>query len=250
MDFADHFSELARQYALHRPGYPDELYDHLAALAPDRELVWDCGTGSGQAAVALAERFEQVIATDPSEEQIANARPHPGVEYRVEQAEATSLPDRSADLVTVGTAVHWFDLDAFYAEVRRVARQEGILAVWTYHLPEIAPEVDPILERYFREVLGPYWAPQVDLLDRKYRTIPFPFEELPAPDFTSEASWTLDDLLGFLASWSAVTDYMDAQGHHPLERIHDSLREAWGPAGRVREVRWPLHLRVGRITGS
>jgi SAM-dependent methyltransferase len=246
-EFEDHFSRLADQYAAHRPGYPEALFDYLASLAPDRRLAWDCGTGNGQAAVALADYFEKVMATDASAEQIANAFAHERVHYAVEPAEKTSLLEGSVDLVTVGVAVHWFDFDAFYAEVRRVTKPGGVLAVWTYHLPVIEPAVDACLERYYRRTLAGYWPERIRYLEERYRTLPFPFGEIEAPPFEAKAAWQLEELVGFLSSWSATRKYAEREGRHPLPDIMDELEEAWGDAAQERVVRWPLHMRVGRI---
>ena len=247
MPFRDHFSKQARDYARYRPGYPDALFDFLAEQAPARELAWDCGTGSGQAAIQLARRFKRVIATDASPEQIEHALPHAGVEYRVEPAEHTSLESGSVDLVTVGVAVHWFEFEPFYAEVRRVAKPGGLLAVWTYHLPETCPAVDRVVEKYYFEVLRGYWPERIRYLDQRYRTLPFPFKELQAPDFFIEMDWDLHDLLGFLGSWSATRRYLEKKGAGALDESWREFEAAWGQPDEKRLVRWPLHVRVGRI---
>lgn len=247
MTFRDYFSQQARQYAQHRPGYPGELFDYLASLAPSRELAWDCGTGNGQAALGLAHWFERVIATDGSAEQIENAFPHERVEYRVERAEATSILSGTVDLITVGQAVHWFDFDAFYDEARRVAKQAGILAVWTYHLPSIAPEVDRWLERYYRETLRAYWPERIRYLDEGYRTLPFPFEEIQPPEFFMETEWDLDCLVGFLVSWSGTRRYFEAGGQQSFEHELEELKQSWGGEKERRTIKWPLHFRIGRL---
>ena len=120
-EFRDHFSAQAADYAKFRPLYPKELFRYLVTVAPGNELAWDCATGNGQAAVALGEVFERVIATDASEKQIGNAEPHPRVEYRVAPAEASGIESTTVDLVTVAQALHWFDLERFDAEVETVA---------------------------------------------------------------------------------------------------------------------------------
>lgn len=248
--FEDHFSRLAEEYAAHRPGYPHALFEYLASLAPARELAWDCGTGNGQAAVALAALFEQVAATDASAAQIENAFAHERVRYAVEGAEETSLAAGSVDLVTVGTAVHWFDFDAFYAEVRRVTKADAVLAVWTYHLPIIEPAVDACLDRYYRETLAGYWPERIRYLEERYRTLPFPFTETEAPPCEAQAMWNLDDLLGFMSSWSATRKFAEREGRHPLYEILESLRAAWGDEEEERLARWPLYLRVGRVRAN
>lgn len=250
MGFEDHFSEQAEQYAQHRPGYPTALFDYLASLAPSRALAWDCGTGNGQTAIQLVQQFQQVIATDASAEQIAKAFPHERVDYRVEPAEKTSIETRSVDLVTVSTAVHWFDFDAFYDEVRRVGKPGAILAVWTYHLPVIETAVDQCLERYYRQTLAGYWPERIRYLEERYRTLPFPFAELDPPPFTIEAEWDLNDIIGFLASWSGTRRYLAQEGRHPIGEILDELRESWGEETQKRPIRWPLSLRVGRLPSA
>jgi len=245
--FQDHFSSLATAYALHRPGHPPELFDYLAGLAPARGLAWDCGTGNGQAAVALAERFERVVATDASAQQIALAVHRERIEYRVEPAENTTLPDRSVDLVTVAVAVHWFDLERFYREVRRVLKAGGVIAVWSYHLPSVDTAIDPLMRRYYRDIVWPYWPPGFHYVDERYETLPFPFAEIALPPITMTTPWTLERVAGFLASWSASERYRRAKGHHPLDEIWRELRIAWGPEERERVVVWPLHVRAGRV---
>src|ERR1043166_7452409 len=157
--FQDHFSGHAADYRAFRPTYPPELFAFLAALAPARELAWDCGTGSGQAAVPLAAHFARVFATDASAEQLANAERHPKVEYVVAPAEKCPLPDASADLVPVAPALHWFDHDRFYAEVRRVAKPGALFAATCYYKPSVNSEVDPVLRRW-EDFIRPYWTPE------------------------------------------------------------------------------------------
>lgn len=245
-NFEDHFSRHSAQYAQYRPNYPQEIYAYLASLAPGRSLAWDCGTGNGQAAIGLVQYFDRVHATDASAGQISAAYPHEKVEYRVEPAEHVSLGDSSVDLVTVAVAIHWFDFDEFYREVKRVLKPGGVIAAWTYHLPEISSEIDALVERYYREILSSYWPARIQYLEERYKTIPFPFEEIVPPSFVMKADWTLTQLAGFLDSWSATQRYKAQEGHHPLERIWDQLLAAWGEETEVRRVRWPLHFRIGR----
>lgn len=244
--FEDHFSKQSQLYAQYRPKYPDEIYAYLASLGPGKSLAWDCGTGNGQAAVGLAKYFERVYATDASAEQIAHARAHERVEYRVEPAEHVSLSDSSTDLVTVAVAIHWFDFDAFYREVKRVLNPAGILAAWTYSLTEISPQIDSLVHRYYREMLNGYWPERIHYLEDRYETLPFPFEDIQPPPFAMESHWDLPQFAGFLDSWSATQRYKEQKGEHPLERIWDELAAAWGNENEARRIRWPLHFRIGR----
>jgi SAM-dependent methyltransferase len=246
LNFEDHFSGHSNQYAQHRPHYPDEIYAYLASIAPGRALAWDCGTGNGQAAIGLAEYFDNVHATDASAEQISHAYPHERVSYHAEPAEHVSLNDSSVDLVTVAVAIHWFHFDEFYREVRRVLKPNGILAAWTYSLTEISPQVDPLVQEYYSEILAGYWPERIHYLEEEYKTIPFPFEEIVPPSFLMQIDWNLIQFAGFLDSWSATQRYKDQKGHHPLDLIWQKLLAAWGDENEQRLVRWPLYFRIGR----
>lgn len=114
MNFKDHFSSHSSFYSEFRPGYPKDLFYYLKSLSPNGKIVLDCDTGTGQAVVSLREFFEKVIASDPSENQIANAEPHQNVEYRVCKAENSILRNHEVDLITVAQAFHWFDFEPFY----------------------------------------------------------------------------------------------------------------------------------------
>jgi SAM-dependent methyltransferase len=245
--FKDHFSTQAADYARHRPHYPAGLFEWLARLPPRRKTAWDCGTGSGQAALGLSPHFARVIATDPSAGQIANATPAPNVEYRLAAAEASGLGPASVDLVTVAQAIHWFDLERFYGEVRRVARPGGILAVWTYTLLDIEPAIDALVGDYYHRVIGPYWPPERKLVDDGYRSLPFPFAPIEAPAFEIRVEWSLAELIGYLQTWSATQAYLKAHGRDPSLELAERLASLWPDAERRRPVRWPLRLRVGRI---
>lgn len=246
MKFEDLFSAQSEQYAQYRPKYPEAMYAYLASIAPTRSLVWDCGTGNGQAAVSLARHFECVYATDASAEQIAHSTLHEKIEYHVENAEHVGLESGSADLVTVAQAVHWFDFDNFYKEVKRVLKPDGMLAVWTYSLPEVSSRTDKLLLKYYSEILSGFWSERIHYLEEGYRTLPFPFEEIVPASFVIEADWDLSQLVGFLNSWSATQKYRELNGKHPLEEIWDELSDDWQDEKEKRLIRWQLYFRIGR----
>jgi SAM-dependent methyltransferase len=244
MTFKDHFSKQAADYAKFRPRYPHEMFEYLGSLAPRRQLAWDCGTGNGQAAVGLATVFDRVIATDASEKQIANAQSHERVEYRVTRAEKSDLESASIDLIMVAKALHWFDLARFYAEARRVLKHNGVLAASAYNLLHVEPAIDEVINRYYYEVVGPFWPPERVLIE-KFEELPLPFSEIQASSFEMIGQWNLEHLVGYLRSWSATQRFIAANKRDPLEAIADDLRAAWGDPGQMRKVVWPLILRVG-----
>jgi SAM-dependent methyltransferase len=241
------FSGFAGLYATSRPAYPDALFDHLAALAPGRGTAWDCATGNGQAALGLARRFDRVVATDVSEGQIRHAFPHERVTYRVAPAEDSGIEDAVVDLVTVAAAVHWFDLEVFYREVRRVARPGCAFAAWTYHVARVEAPFQDRLWRLYSEDLGAHFAPQTRLVDDRYATLPMPGEELPSGAFHATATWGHAEIMDFIRSWSGTQSCIEAQGDGVIEAFGREL-DRWVPRGAPPvDLRFPLYLRVSRV---
>jgi SAM-dependent methyltransferase len=245
MSFKDHFSTQAAVYAKARPHYPPVLFAELASLAPGRALAWDCGAGNGQASVGLARHFAQVIATEPSAAQLAEATPHPQVIYVRSAEQAPGVEDGSVDLVTAAQAAHWFDRPKFYAEVRRVLRPGGVVALWVYELCSISPEIDEAVFRFYKGGIGPYWPHERRHCETGYREFDFPFAELPFPKVAMEHYWTLGELLAYLRSWSAVNHYIKAHGRDPVTALEAELTLLWGDGPR--RITWPLSGRIGRV---
>ena len=243
--FKDHFSERAAGYAVYRPHYPPTLAAWLATAAPARKLAWDVGCGSGQLSTLLGDHFEKVIATDASSAQIERAAAHPRVEYRMEPAESSSLASSSADLITVAQAAHWMKLDAFYKEARRVAREGALIALVAYERTRIDPSIDPIIERFYAGDLAAWWPPERKHIETGYRTLDFPFEPVAAPLFEMKATWTADQLVGYIRTWSAVRAMEAANGPRATNRFEDAVRRAWGTGSR--DVTWPIVVLAGRV---
>jgi len=248
MPFKDHFSTQAKDYSKYRPRYPQALFQYLASLVPEHDLAWDCATGNGQAALGLAPFFEKVIATDASEKQIAQATPAENVIYQVAPAEKTEIAAGSVDLITVAQALHWFEFEKFYAEARRVAKPGGLLAVWCYAFFECDLRVDPVVYDYYSNIVGPYWPPDRKLVEEEYETIPFPFKEISTPDFFMEDAWSLNDLVGYLGTWSATQKYIEKNKKNPLIDFEPALAKVWGLADEKKRIRWKLYLKVGRLS--
>lgn len=213
-----------------------------------RHTALDIGTGNGQAAIGLARYFDHVIATDPSEAQIARAAPHERIEYKVAPAEATGVPEASIDLVTAAQALHWFDAPAFFAEAKRALVPQGVIAVWGYGDPILdTKDLNELLYEFNRGKLESYWPPERHMLLEGYREIPFPFAEIELPPQRLEMWWTLPQLAGYLRSWSATARYLAETGIDPVTDFEAALSRAWGDPKNARVVRWPLYLRAGRV---
>lgn len=242
--FKDHFSAHAGRYALARPRYPEELFQFLAGLLPEKHLAWDCATGNGQAAVSLARFFSGVVATDASATQIGEAVATNGIDYRVAPAERSGLLPGSVDLVTVAQALHWFDIEQFFDEVRRVLKPGGVLAVWSYGTCRIDPECDSLVHGLYAD-LDDYWPPERAMVESGYRDIDLPGAAVECPAFSMTASWSAADMLAYLGTWSATQRYVRAHGSDPVAALAQELAAAWGDGRRT--VRWPLNLKVARL---
>jgi SAM-dependent methyltransferase len=248
MNYINHFGEQAADYLQFRPDYPDTLYAYLSSLVKEHDLVWDCGTGNGQAASNLAGYFKKVIGTDINQKQLDVAIKKDNIYYHCWPAEKTDIAGTTVDLITVAQALHWFNFDEFYREVLRVAKPNGIIAAWCYSLGRMNPEVNQVMDNLYYTILGDtYWPGERKYIDHAYRTIPFPFEVLLTPAFFIEKKMNFVQLVGYLNTWSACKEYQKRNQKNPLELIYATLQTAWGDRDMQHIMRWPIHLRVGRI---
>jgi SAM-dependent methyltransferase len=246
-DFKDHFSSVAPGYAAHRPTYPPTVVDYLAGQVQRAEVAWDAGCGSGQLSTLLAARFPRVIATDPSAAQLAHARPHAAVEYRQASAEVSGLEDGSVDLAVAAQAAHWFDLPRYYAEVRRVVRPGGVVALLAYGVVHVDRDLSTIVDRFYWQTLAGFWPQERRIVEDGYRSLPFPFPELETPPFAMTAMWSLPEFLGYVRTWSAVQAIERERGGDAYAGFARALTAAWGDPATRRDVRWDLAIRAGRV---
>lgn len=241
----DNFSTQAAEYAIYRPTYPKEMYDFIFSLVKNRNAAWDCATGNGQVARELALHFDNVYATDISKKQIEQALKLPNIVYQVESSDKVNAADGSFDLITVAQAIHWFNFDAFYSEVKRTLKPEGIFAVIGYGIMSIDKKVDKAVHKLYEDFLGKYWDPERRYIEENYKTIPFPFKEITAPHIFIKTHWNFNQLIGYLNTWSALQHYKKANERNPIEYMFTELKEAWG-SDAEKEIRFPVLLRVGR----
>ena len=245
MAFKDYFSDHAAGYADHRPHYPAAMFNWLAQQCSRHDMAWDCATGNGQAAMALTPYFARIIATDASQAQLIEATPGNNIDYVCASAEQVPLASNSLDLITVAQAAHWFDLSRFYHEVDRLLVPHGVLALWCYGLFQITPALDSVIQDYYQHTVGKYWPPERHHVEQAYQSLDFPYVEMATPAFHMQVDWNLDQVMGYLATWSATRRYMKATGDDPLPLLAQQLTDAWGDPQQPRVIQWPLHLKVG-----
>lgn len=241
----DRFSGHANLYAQYRIDYPTDLYEFILSFANDHQVAWDCATGNGQVAGELADRFDRVEATDISETQLLLATKKDNIHYQISRAEQTPFADHTFDLITVAQALHWFDVNAFHEEVRRVGKPGAVIAEWGYGLVQLGTGLDAILLDFYRNRIGPYWDPQRKHIDNAYANLPFPFADVQRANFTARRTWSLDRFLNYLRTWSAVRQYILENEEDPVTGLGEELKPLWGDGER--DVQFPVFLRVGRI---
>jgi ubiquinone/menaquinone biosynthesis C-methylase UbiE len=248
-EYIKHFNKQSEQYLLCRPDYPEELFDYLSQLVKSTSTVWDCGTGTGQAAKSLAKRFATVIATDINAAQLAAAPPIANIEYHCCPAEQTPIKAGSVNLTIIAQALHWFHFDAFYNEVRRVSAPNALIAAWCYSLGYFnISALDEVIKSLYYDILGTkYWPKERSYIDEEYKTIPFPFEKLETPNFSITKKLNFNQLIGYLSTWSAIKEYQKQHQQNPLELIHEKLQSAWGDEESEHTICWPLHCLLGQI---
>ena len=242
----DNFSSNSDQYAKFRPSYPQAFFEYLYQIIPNCQTAWDCGTGNGQIAAVLADRFEKVFATDISQSQLENASQSANIHYSAQAAEQTNFKSDEFDLIIVAQAIHWFDFEKFYQEVFRSAKQEALLCVVGYGLLSISPIIDELIANFYTRIIGPYWDEERKYIDEHYKTIPFPFEEIDAPQFHNHYSWQLEHLIGYLNTWSAVKHFIRKKGYNPVEELADQLQGHWSKE-EIKKVSFPILLRIGKV---
>ena len=241
----DLFSIQSAEYAKYRPTYPNELFNYLRQISSEKDFAWDCGTGNGQAALELAKVFKNVIATDLSQNQIANAQKAQNIEYRIGSAEDSGLATHSINLITVAQAIHWFKHEAFFAVVKRILRPGGVLAFWCYQLAEVDKIIDKSVFTLYEGVLGPYWEKERKHVDDGYKNVVVPFEEIITPSFCIRTSWSLEQYIGYLSTWSALQACIQKNNSNPLKDFYPELKESWGK--ELKAVSWKISLRAFQL---
>jgi hypothetical protein len=245
LELKGQFAKQAKEYIRYRPDYPDILFDTIYSHCTNYNYAWDCGCANGKVAIPLADKFPIVYGTDISSRLLKYAPAHPNIIYRTGEAEKIQL-NHQFDLITVAQAIHWFEFEPFYDNIRKHMHPDGIIAVFGYGLLNIDAQCNPIAEKLFYEILDDYWDPAIEHINTEYKEIPFPFDEIESPEFTYNIWWSFEEVIGFIRSWSAVQNYIDREGENPLDLIKEEFKTAWGPS-KMKLIQFPIFLRMGKL---
>ncbi|KFK28813.1 hypothetical protein AALP_AA7G052200 [Arabis alpina] len=245
-----------------RPTYPTDWYSKLAALSHHHHLAWDAGTGNGQAAIGIAEHYDRVVATDLSETMIKLGKPNPKVTYHHTPSSMTEDEivdliggENSVDLITVATAVHWFDLQKFYAIVNRLLRKPGgIIAVWSYNTDMVvSPEFDSVMTRFNNKTVPYCKFPESQYFLDGYKTLPFPFKSVGLGlegkpiELEMKKTVSFEGFLRMLKSWSAVGAAKEKGVDLLEENVVKELETAWGGSELVRTIVYKTFMLAGTV---
>jgi len=246
MQTATLFADKSDLYAAARPQYPIALFNFISSLVNNCDQAWDCATGNGQAAVGLAKKFNMVHATDISQQQIANSLIQNNIRYSVSPAEKTNFINNQFDLVSVAQALHWFDFDTFWPEVKRVLKSDGLFVTFAYAWFTVSPAIDLVVEEHFKEIIAPYWAPNNKLLWDNYQDVDFPFVKIETPELMLQNFWDFHQFMDYMHTWSATRRCIDAIGIDFLNHAKEKIAKQWGDPKQKRLVTAPLTVIAGR----
>ena len=242
------FEHQASEYLKYRPTYPAALFEFIIQSCTENKVAWDCACGSGQASVQLAKYFDHVYATDAQKNQLENAVAADNVTYQLASAESSTLQSDSVDCITVAQALHWFANNDFFREAKRVGKPGAIVAAWCYPLLTVDDVVNIKLRDFYLNVTKPYWAKGREYIDDRYSNIPFDFDEKKVNSFWSDISWNLQDLLGYVSTWSAVQRYKEIKDHDPVKEIlQPDLQEVCRKVDELKVMKFEFICLSGRI---
>ncbi|XP_074655132.1 putative methyltransferase DDB_G0268948 [Tubulanus polymorphus] len=263
--------ELVSRYVKSRFSYPHDLRDIIldylkkdSRYRPPFGQLIDVGCGSGQSTPLFADHFQTLIGVDCSQAQIEEATRrniHENIEYRI--GDSTSLPmkDESTDLVIVSVALHWFDLQKFYAEVRRILKPGGLLAVWNYRYFTVHYDQTPdntnaitdvckkLIDDWFSEIDGHIGPPPKN--DNCMAGTPPCFQNEKRFETAVEMIWSVNELVFYT---STLSSYDILKAKYPDRDISAETKELLLEALNFPEtagdtkllIRFPIHGLLSR----
>ncbi len=243
----DLFEGNGSNYAAYRPAYPKELGEALSQLCSRHQTALDVGCGTGQLTSLLSKHFTSVIGTDTSKSQLEFAQTADNIRYLNEPAEQTSLENASVDLIVVAQAAHWFNLEAFYQEVKRIASPDAVIALISYGVPYIEASVNSVFQQRYWQQVHKYWPDERKHVENGYIELAFPFEEIDFPETFIHKEMNFDEFIGYIRTWSAYKKAQELQETAIFNSFFEQLEKSWGDKARNYQVTWPISVRVGKV---
>ncbi len=240
------FDDLVTDYVAGRLGYANDVYNNLVAfgLLPSHTIV-DIGCGTGLASAPLIENGYNVTGVDPSEPMLAAARErYPEAKWVRGVAEALPFNAGTFDVAMSGQAFHHADARVALAEVKRVLRPRGIVAIWWKGLASDDPikqlrdsiardmGVAP-LNSNWRGGFGDFYS--MGFLDPAVRVIPW------------RTIVTLSKFLHYERSRKIVRDEFGASAPEYFERLEARLRETLGEGDPILPLSYVHFLYLARM---
>lgn len=221
------FNMDSNHYFKNRPRYPKELYQLIHKSSKDHQIAWDCACGNGQAAIDLVPYFSRIEATDINENQLKHSFQHEKISYSLQKSEKTNFPSRYFDAVCAAQCLHWFDLEEYFIEVKRVLKKQGLFACWGYSFFQIEDTLDAIIDSTLLKVIDPYWSENNRILHRRYADVRFPFKPIHGPEIRMTMNWDLNQFTSYLETWSAVKLYHERTSDSLIENVRQMLKKHW-----------------------
>jgi len=228
---------VAEEYERGRPGYPDDVLDLLPL--PPTATVLDLAAGTGKLTRVLTRRYRRVIAVEPLDAMRAIVeREAPAAEALPGRAEAIPLGDGELDAVFVAQAIHWFANDAAIAEIARVLRPGGVLAIVHNETDKSVASPLPAAYRERLDVLFEDRARSPD--DWREVVARGPFGEISDGSVEHAQVSDRETVLAFALSLSLVAHRPDAERHQVMDELGSVLPEGDYRFRMRTEVSWAV----------
>jgi SAM-dependent methyltransferase len=255
----DNFSCQSDKYASIRPSYPNELFECLANNT-ENNLALDIGTGNGQCAYGLSKYYKNVIGIDISQKQLDSAYKRKNIEYYCVPAEFNEyhmklFNGKQFDLITCAQSLHFFDLNIFYNNIKQILKPNtGLFVAWSYiHPTTESKEITDIISKCYYLKLKDYWESFRVLVNEEYKTIKNDLTVdksicIEGKAGNIEKNWSIDELIAFMNTWTAVQVAIKQTNSNPLDTSYDKLKEIWND-GSIKKFTFKLNFINGRNIG-
>ncbi|KAL4426897.1 hypothetical protein ABPG74_008821 [Tetrahymena malaccensis] len=229
-----------QNYDKYRPKYPSKFFDLILKDLNSKESYLDVGCGTGQMLFKLNSHFKIAVGTDLSEKQVSVATEKISnnqnyMNVKVIQSDANNLISSlqknslplNYDLVTVGQALHWFEVEKFLQLTQSKIlnqNQNSRLAVAAYYWDGFDIDINneqlsgkQIHEQYYNSIKN-YYDFDRDNLYSNYKHYPFNkyFEQTSEDSFIEKDIFQLDDLVRYMKTSSAYNTLVEQNSKNPI----------------------------------